>query len=214
VVLAVREADPAAVGVIVGGVPVVLALAAPLAQRRRPARRLLAAAVVVSLGAAAAQGLGGATTPEAVLLSLGALASEACFSLLAAPILPRLGPVRVSLYACLAAAAELALVGLGVDGRAALPPPSPAVAAAIAYLAVATVVAFVSWYTSIGRIGVARTGLFAGLVPVGTWAAALAVAPGPPRPLEVIGTFVAAGGVALGLAPGRGWRRGELPPEL
>ena len=50
---ALRHADAAVVGTIVGGSPLVLAIAGPLAQRVRPAPRLVVAAGFVVLGPAA-----------------------------------------------------------------------------------------------------------------------------------------------------------------
>ena len=108
VVEGVRETDPATVGVIVGCVPVVLALAAPLLERRPVSGRVLVAGVVVSLGAAGVQWADGGITWVGLGLALGALACEAAFSLLAAPHLERLGPLAVSAYACLFALPLLA----------------------------------------------------------------------------------------------------------
>ena len=108
VVEGVRETDPATVGVIVGCVPVVLALAAPLLERRPVSGRVLVAGVVVSLGAAGVQWADGGITWLGLGLALGALACEAAFSLLAAPHLERLGPLAVSAYACLFALPLLA----------------------------------------------------------------------------------------------------------
>jgi drug/metabolite transporter (DMT)-like permease len=197
VVLAVQEADPAAVGVIVGCLPLVLDLVDPLLHARRPRFRLLAATAVV-------QDLEGSTSPTALAPSFGALASEAGFSLLAAPVIPRLGPVNVSLYACLAASALLGVGALAIDGRSAFPMPTPAEAGAIVYLGgVATVVAFVAWYASIERVGVAQTGIFAGLVSVGAFVTAIAIGTGSFHPLRAIGAFVVVGGIALALATDR-----------
>jgi drug/metabolite transporter (DMT)-like permease len=85
VVGAVREGDPGTVGVIVGCVPVVLAVAAPLLDGRRPSPRLVLAGVVVAVGAAGVEQAGGGMSGVGVLLALGALACEASFSLIAAP---------------------------------------------------------------------------------------------------------------------------------
>src|SRR5919112_605995 len=55
VIEGVRETDPATIGVIVGCVPVVLAFAGPLLERRRVSARVVVAAVVVATGAAGGQ---------------------------------------------------------------------------------------------------------------------------------------------------------------
>src|SRR5262249_5537526 len=54
-IAAVRETDAATVGVIVGSVPVLLALLGPALEHRRPSRQVVVAALVVTLGAAAVQ---------------------------------------------------------------------------------------------------------------------------------------------------------------
>jgi hypothetical protein len=117
------EAEPAAVGVVVGCVPVVLALTGPLRAGRAPVRRVVAAAVTVTVGAAAVQGVGETTRPG-LLLSLGALAREALFSLLAVSLLLRLGPVVLSAYVCAMAATGLGAAAVLVDGGQALPLPN------------------------------------------------------------------------------------------
>src|SRR5690348_1261978 len=65
--------------------------------------RVLFAAAVVTAGSAAAQ-LGGGTgmtwSGTGLLLSAGALGGAAGTSLLAAPVLPRLGALAVTIYSC------------------------------------------------------------------------------------------------------------------
>ena len=99
---ATRVADPASVGVIIGTAPLVIVIAAAVAVRQRPTGRVLLAAAVVAAGAALAQ-LGGATglswSGTGLLLSVGALGGAAGSSLLAAPVLPRLGAFAVTIYA-------------------------------------------------------------------------------------------------------------------
>jgi drug/metabolite transporter (DMT)-like permease len=197
---ALREAEPAAVGVVVGCVPIVLALTGPLLARRPPVGRVVAAAVVVTVGAAVVQGVG-ETTLEGFLLSLGALAGEALFSLLAVSLLPRLGPVVLSAYACALAAAGLGAAAVLVDGDNALPLPSSEEAAAITYLAVAvTAIAFVAWYSGIQRLGVERAGLFAGLIPVSTLLCAAAIGTGSLGLVEALGAVLVGAGVSLGVS--------------
>ncbi|HSO55970.1 MAG TPA: EamA family transporter [Actinomycetes bacterium] len=122
---AVDRADPAVVGLVIGCTPVVLALVGPPLAGRLPTRRGLAAAAVVVTGAALAQG-GGRTSATGQLLAVGALAGEAAFSLLAVPLLPKLGPVGLSAYVCAAAAILLAVAAVVLDGSAALVPPTAA----------------------------------------------------------------------------------------
>ena len=71
-VMAAEESmDPGSVGVIVATVPVLLALAGPLQDGRRPERRVVGAAVVVAAGAAVVQGLGGEVTAAGLAAALG-----------------------------------------------------------------------------------------------------------------------------------------------
>ena len=100
---ATRVANPASVGVIIGAAPLVIIVAAAIAAGRRPTGRVLLAAAVVTAGSAAAQ-LGGTTGPgwsaAGLLWPGGALAGVVGSSLLAAPVLPRLGALAVTVYSC------------------------------------------------------------------------------------------------------------------
>ncbi|GAA4631237.1 hypothetical protein GCM10023196_059860 [Actinoallomurus vinaceus] len=207
-----RHTTPAMIGTVVGAVPVLLAVVAPLAERRRPAPRLVAAAVVVALGAAAANGLGGGSL-TGLLLAVGALAGEMAFSLLALPLLPRLGPVRVSAYSAAAATPMLLAVGLLVDGTGVVRMPTPGEVAGFAYLAiVVTVGAFVLWYDALGRIGADRAGLFAGLIPVSAAVTTMALGLGTPSGAELAGSLLVGCGVAAGLGGGTASSASERPP--
>jgi drug/metabolite transporter (DMT)-like permease len=199
VIEGVRETDPATVGVIVGCVPVVLAIAGPLFERRPLHGRVIVAAFVVAAGAAGVQWAGGGVTPAGLLLALGALGCEAAFSLLAVPHLKRLGALAVSTYACLFAVPMLAIWSLLAEGPS-LPVPDAGQAAALAYLAVGvTVLGFVSWYTAVGLLGVDKAGLFSGVLPVSAlvFSAALGVAELTPGRLGAVA--VVALGVTLGV---------------
>ena len=199
VIEGVRETDPATVGVIVGCVPVVLAIAGPLLEKRPLSGRVIVAAFVVAVGAAGVQWAGGGVTPAGLLLALGALGCEAAFSLLAVPHLKRLGPLAVSTYACLFAVPMLALWSLIAEGPS-VPLPDAGQAAALAYLAVGvTVLGFISWYTAVGLLGVERAGLFSGVLPVSAlvFSAALGVAELTPGRLGAVA--VVALGVTLGV---------------
>jgi drug/metabolite transporter (DMT)-like permease len=183
----------------VGCVPVVLALTGPLLTRRAPSMQVVAAAVLAAGGAGVVQG-GGEATAAGLAAAAGALAAEALFSLLAVPLLPRLGPLTVSTYACLAA---VVLLGLGaplLDGPAALQVPTVSEAAAVAFLGlVVTAGAFVAWYAALDRLGVERAGLFNGLVPIATLAGAVLIGTGTAGPREAAGATLVGAGIVLGL---------------
>ncbi|RAY14380.1 EamA family transporter [Actinomadura craniellae] len=204
VIVAAERSGPVAVGMMIAAAPVVLALAGPLVGgspgRRRPAPRVLAGAVLVSLGAALANGLsgGGALGTAA---AVGALAGEVCFSLLAVPLLPRLGPVVLTAYTTALAAPLLAVTGLAIDGGAVLRVPTPQEAAGLAYLAViVTTVAFFLWYDALGRIGADRAGLFGGLVPLSALATATALGLAGPGAADLAGAALVVGGLLVGLS--------------
>jgi drug/metabolite transporter (DMT)-like permease len=210
VIEGVRETDPATVGVIVGCVPVVLAFAGPLLERRPLSGRVIVAALVVSAGAAGVQWAGGGITAPGLMLALGALGCEAAFSLLAVPRLARLGPLAVSTYACLFAVPMLAAWSLVADGPS-LPLPDAEQAAALAYMALGvTVFGFLAWYSAVALLGVERAGLFSGVLPVSAllFSAALGVADLTPERLAAVA--VVALGVTLGV---RGTKRTVLQPS-
>jgi drug/metabolite transporter (DMT)-like permease len=194
-----RYTSPATIGTVVGSVPVVLAVAAPLMEGRRPAARIVAAAVVVTAGAGVANGLGGGSLPG-LLLALGALAGEVCFSLLAIPLLPRMGAVRVSAYSAAAAVPMLFAAGLVVDGTSAVRLPTWGEAAGFGYLSlVVTAGAFIVWYEALGRIGADRAGLFAGLIPVSAVVTTMALGLRVPDMAELAGALLVGLGVLVGL---------------
>ena len=192
-------ASPATIGTVIGSVPIVLAVVAPLMDRRRPASRTVVAAIVVTAGAGVANGLGESSLPG-LLLALGALAGEVCFSLLAIPLLPRLGAVRVSAYSAAMAVPMLLGAGLVTGGRSVLRTPAWDEAAGLAYLAVVvTVGAFILWYDALGRIGADRAGLFAGLIPVSAVVTTMVLGLRTPGRAELAGALLVGLGVALGL---------------
>jgi drug/metabolite transporter (DMT)-like permease len=203
---ATRVADPASVGIVIGAAPLVIVIAAAVTAGNRPTRRVLFAAAVVTAGSAAAQ-LGGATGPAwtatGLLLSAGALGGAAGTSLLAAPVLPRLGSLAVTIYACglggillLAAAAVASFAG----GPPILRTPTATQVAALSYLAVVvTAVVFLTWYAAMKHLGVDRTGLFNGLIPIASLAAVALTGTGTITPLQCLAALTVLVGVILGL---------------
>ena len=203
---ATRVADPASVGVVIGAAPLVIIIVAAITARR-PTRQVLLAAAVVTAGSAAAQ-LGGATgptwSPAGLLWSAGALGGVVGSSLLAAPLLPRLGAVAVTVYACglagillLAAATVVHVAG----GPPILRTPTATQLAALVYLTIAvTALVFIAWYGAMARLGVDRTGLFNGLIPVTSLAAVTLTGTGTITPLRLLGAVAVLAGVLLGLS--------------
>lgn len=211
-IAAIRHSSPAVVGTVLSGLPIGLAIVAPLLAGRRPDRRTTAAAAIVSVGAAITTGLGSASPLGAVLAVL-TLSCEVGFSLLAVPLVRRLGALRTSAYAALVATVLLVAIGAVLDGPAMLRMPTVTEAIAYAYIAViVTVVAFCTWYSALGRIGPERAGLFAGMIPIGAMVTGLLTGSGAPTTHDMLGAAVVIVGVVVGTTRGGFSRRTSGPP--
>jgi drug/metabolite transporter (DMT)-like permease len=203
-IAALREADAGSVGVIIGTVPVALALVSPVLERRRPNAGVVTAAVVVTAGAAAVQWAGGEMTLLGFALAFGAMVCEVAFTILAVPLLGRLGPVGVSTYACAGAGVLLIGASLATEGAGAFPGPTQQELLALLYLAVfVTALAFVLWYSGVQRLSAERAGLFAGLVPVVALLTSAAVGSAFLSPVRVLGSLAVASGVVFGARSGK-----------
>ncbi|MEU4534970.1 DMT family transporter [Streptosporangium sp. NPDC023825] len=195
VVEATRYGGPALVGTVLGTVPLALALLGG-----RPSPRLLGAAALVAAGATVAAGLGTGDLPG-LLWSLGALGCELCFSLLAIPLLPKLGAVRVSAYSVTLAVPMLVIAGLLADGTAMFRVPTVSEAAGLGYQAlIVTTVAFFLWYDALPRLGPGRAGLFAGLIPVGAIVTGAVLGMGAPAVPDLLGAALVVTGIVVGLS--------------
>jgi drug/metabolite transporter (DMT)-like permease len=133
---------------------------------------------------------------------MGALAGEVGFSLLAVPLLPRLGPIRVSAYASALAVPMLLIAGLVADGGGFLRVATAGEAAGLIYLAtVVTTIAFFLWYDALARLGADLAGLFAGVIPASAAIITVVLGLGLPGHAELAGVGLVAVGVITGLAP-------------
>ena len=206
VVRGTAHAEPAVIGVAVAAVPLVLALAGPLVSGARPAAGVIAGAAVVSVGAALVSG-GGRTDLAGLGWAAVVLAGEVAFTLLAVPVLGRLGPWAVALHTVWLAAVMLAVLGVVVEGAGAVGTLDGGDLLAAAHLAVVvTALAFVLWYTAVTRLGADRAGLLTGVVPV--TAAVGGVLLGAPAPAPVVWAGMAL--VAVGLGVGLSARVGTF----
>ncbi|MDI2128871.1 DMT family transporter [Yinghuangia seranimata] len=193
------HADPATIGSILGCAPVILATLGPLLAKRRPGARIVVGSVLVVAGAVLVEGFGSAT-PLGLVLALGVLVCELAFSLLAVPLLPGLGPMRVATYATALAVPQSLLTGWLMDGSGILRTPTAEEAAALGYMAaVMTVLAFILWYTALERLGPERAGLFAGLVPIAAAVTAPLFGAGDLRAGQLAGSAVVGLGVVVGM---------------
>jgi len=195
-----RHAEPAVLGVAVASVPPVLSVAGPLMQGMRPRRSVILAAVVVTFGAALVYGLG-RSDALGIGYALVVFGCEAAFTLLAVPVLGRLGPVGVSVHTAWMGSLLFAAGWLTWEGPLAVTGITGEQWAAVAYLAVGvTAVAFVLWFTGVGRLGPARAGLLAGITPVSAAITGTLLLGAPvPGPAVWAGMAVVTAGLALGL---------------
>lgn len=194
-----EHAEPAVLGVAVASVPIALSVVGPLMTGRRPEARVLLAAAVVTAGAGLVQGLG-RSDAAGLGWALVVLACEAGFTLLAVPVLSRHGAWGVSVHTTWLAAVVLGVLGLTTEGPGALGSLDGGELAAVAYLAVGmTAVAFVLWYSAVGRLGTARAGLLTGVAPIAAAGIGVAVGGPVPGPVVWLGIAVVAAGLAWGL---------------
>lgn len=201
-----RASGPALVGTVLGTVPLALALVSG-----RPAPRLLAGATVVVAGATLATGFGTGNT-SGLLWALGALVGEVSFSMLAIPLLPKLGAIRVSAYSTVLAVPMLAGIGLVMEGRSMLRVPTLPEVLGFGYLAaVVTVVAFFLWYSALPKLGPGQAGLFAGMIPVGAIATGMLLGIATPSGYDLAGAGLVIVGILVGLTARRAPKSADLP---
>jgi drug/metabolite transporter (DMT)-like permease len=194
-----RHAEPAVLGVGVACVPPLLAVAGPLLEGTRPRGQAIAAALVVTGGAVLVQGVG-RTDGIGLGWAVVVFACEAMFTLLAIPVLRRHGPWGVSAHTTWLAAVMFGVIGVLHEGPGALARLDTHEWLATCYLAVVvTAVAFVLWYSCVGRIGASRAGLLAGVAPVAAAVSGVLLGHPAPRPLVWAGIVVVAAGLAAGL---------------
>jgi drug/metabolite transporter (DMT)-like permease len=212
IVRGVAHAQPAMIAVAVACVPVLLGVLGPVLQGRRPEGRILVAAVVVTAGAVLVEGAGHANA-AGIAWAAVALACEAGFTLLAVPVLGRLGAWGVSFHTVWMGAALFAVLALAAEGPSAVTRLTAPDVLSVAYLAVfVTVAAFVLWYSAVAALGPGRAGLITGIAPVSAALAGIALGSRSPDPLMWAGIAVVAAGLVLGLRPAPGDAPGRRPP--
>ena len=133
------------------------------------------------------------------LLALAALVGEVGFTLLAAPLLPRLGPTRVAAWTAIIATVQLAVLSTGD-----IPTPSTTHVAAILYLGlITTALAFVLWFSAVQELGSGRAGLLVGFMPIAAVTVDAALNGRTPSTADLAGTALVAIGIAVGASPER-----------
>jgi drug/metabolite transporter (DMT)-like permease len=202
------HAEPAVIAVAIACVPVVLGVIGPLLERRAPSRRILIAAAVVTAGSALVEGTGH-TDAAGLGWAAVVLACEACFTLLAVPVLPRHGAWGVSLHAIWIGAAMFAVLGSTTEGVGALGRVTAGEWAALGYLALMmTAAAFILWYSAVAALGAGTAGVITGIAPVAAALTGVVINGRTPAASVWAGILVVFSGLALGLAGDRAPHRG------
>jgi drug/metabolite transporter (DMT)-like permease len=193
------HAEPAVIAVAVACVPVLLGIIGPLLEGQAPRRKILLAALVITAGSVLVEGAG-RTDAAGLAWAVVALLCEAAFTLLAIPVLPRLGAWGVSLHSAWIGAIMLTVLTAVTEGPAAVTRLTAADWAAMAYLALmVTAVAFILWYSTVAAIGAGPVGLLTGIAPVSAAVTGIVTGSQAPRPLVWLGMLVVICGLAAGL---------------
>jgi drug/metabolite transporter (DMT)-like permease len=206
-IVGTRHAEPGLLGASVACIPIALAIAGPLTQRRRPSPHVVTGAIVVSVGAIAVTGWGRGDG-IGIVMAASLIVFEAGFTLMGSRALPRMGPWSYSAATAVVAALFFAVLSALVERPAPASLAQPEAVAAILYLgAIATAIAFVLWFTGVQRLGSGTVGLCAGIAaPAAALIGALFGAPLPSLGAW-LGMAVIAAGLLIGFLPSR--RRGS-----
>lgn len=221
---ALERADPTTVGSVLGTTPLLLVVVAPLLRGRRPNAGAVVGALIVVTGAATVQGMGGGPA-LGFAFACGVALCEMGFTLIAVPLLPRLGAWRIAAYATAMAIPQMIVAGLFTDGAEFVRTPTGPELAALIYLALPlTAGAFLLWYSALARMAPERAGLFMGLVPVTAALSGLVLGTGAPTPAQFGGALLVGVGVVVGMrfggahaddkAPARAAAAEEVPAQM
>lgn len=201
ILAAERSTDPGTVGIIVGCLPVVVALVAPLPSRRRVDYRIVLCAAVAVLGTVLVESAGGRATTAGIAYAVGALVSEVAFILLGAPMFRRHGALAASTWMCVIAVLVLLVGGVVIDGLRVFPLPTAHQTFAIAYLAiVASFVGLVCWGVGLAGLGPERFGLFTGAIPIVALFASALLGLATITAARVLGCLLVAAAIGAGVS--------------
>lgn len=195
--IAVEHSNSGTVGVIVGAVPVLVALLAPLLIGRRPAAKVVGWASLATVGATLVQIDSGAVGVGSVACAVGALACEVIFLLLAGELVLALGPLQLAFWMCAISTPAFAAVALIVGDPVTLATPSEV--AAIVYLGIfVSAIALVLWNVGVARLGAQRLSLFAAAIPVASLLVGVALGQLELSALRAAGALLVAVAIAVG----------------
>ncbi|RZQ63562.1 DMT family transporter [Amycolatopsis suaedae] len=198
--LAQRHAEPGLVAALLGGSPLVLAIAGPLLARKRPSATPLVGAVLAVAGVAVLSG-GGSGSAAGLLLAVLAMLAEAAFTLLAVGLIERLGPLATATWSCFTAAIGGAAVGSFAGGWRV--PDATELTALLVLAVLVTAVAFVVWYFAVGTLGADRAGVLIGIMPVSGLVVALLLGRQSLELTDLAGVALVSLGVVVGLTSRR-----------
>ncbi|WP_229786428.1 MULTISPECIES: DMT family transporter [Actinokineospora] len=198
-IAAQEHADPGLVAAVLGGSPLLLALAGPLLARQRPAVAAVAGAAVVVAGVAVLSG-GGSWSGPGLLLAVLTMLGEVGFTLFAVGLIRRHGGYAASFWTHLGAGVGGAAIAAVVDTPRL---PTATEAAALATVAVLAVFAACLWFSCVSTLGAGRAGVLIGAMPVAGLLVSVLIGAEPLRPAGVVGTLLVATGCVIGLRPPR-----------
>jgi drug/metabolite transporter (DMT)-like permease len=195
---ALQHAETPLVASIVSGVPLVLALAAPLVVRQPIAAPVVIGAATIVTGSFLVYGTG-RSDAVGVALAATALACECAFTLLGAPVLQRLGAVSIATHTAWIAAVQLCVLAAASGGAAMTAGWDLPAVGAIVYLIGASAAAFVLWFDAVGVIGSALSGLAAGAIPITALATGIPLGVASTSPMTLLGVGAVVAGIVIGL---------------
>ena len=199
IIVAQRYAEPGFVAAMLGGTPLMLAIAGPLLAGRRPSPIAIAGAALVVVGIVVLSG-GGSWHGPGLLLAILVMLCEVSFTLLAVGVIARLGALATATWSCLTAAVGGALVATVVDGGAAWQLPTGRETFALLTLAVgATAIGFCCWYRAINDLGADRAGVLIGLMPISGFVVAVILGAQPLTLTSCTGVALVTAGCIVGL---------------
>jgi drug/metabolite transporter (DMT)-like permease len=197
--VAQRYAEPGFVAAMLGGTPLMLALAGPLVAGRRPSPVTIGGAAVVVLGIAVLSG-GGSWHGPGLLLALLVMVCEVSFTLLIVGVVGRLGAFAAATWCCFTAAIGGGLAATVVDGSGAWQLPTPVETLALLIQAIgATAVGFCCWYRAVNDLGADRAGVLIGLMPISGFIVSVAIGAQPLTLVGCAGAALVTTGCVIGL---------------
>ncbi|MEU1813024.1 DMT family transporter [Micromonospora aurantiaca (nom. illeg.)] len=199
-VIALQHADAAVASSIVGAVPLAVGILAPVLRWHVPSGRLVLAAATVVGGTVLVHGAGQGSL-VGIGFAVGALAGDSAFALAADKVPPRLGPMRVSVYACLLAVPMLLIASVIAGEPASWRLPSATEWLVLAGLGVLlTAGGFWAFFKGIELASVDRAALTVGLVPLGTVLAMIVQDGDVPPAIQLAGVGVVVAGLFIGVS--------------